>query len=754
VGIATTATDQTGLQITNNTITADAGTPGAFNDASHGIFLNPDAARTTDVIISGNTITGSTLANGILIDTYGHVSITGNTFSRTPSAASSNFFAMIDLRSRTVATPLSNVTISGNTIDGGNRPNSIGVQLDDNGGTQPISNVLVEQNLIQHNTFGVVIGPFTNQQSQISATVRFNSITGNTTGMLLSSLTGAGSTAVDATDNWWGSNAGPGHPGSDTVSGPVNFDPWLVLQVTASPTAVAEGGVADVVASLTTNSAGTNTAALGHVPDGIPVSFGITLGTLVPSMGFTAGGEVVAQFTADNTPGTATVSAKVDNQTSTATITIEAPPPPVQRLDTIGAFDPVGEFGQPPATWYLRNSNSPGTPDFGPFSYGGPGWIPVAGDWNGDGVTTIGVVDPSTMTWYLRNSNSPGAPDIAPFQFGAPGDIPVVGDWTGQGFDTVGVFDPIARFGHPAGTWYLRNSNSSGAPDIAPFQYGAADFVPVVGDWTGKGVTTIGVFDPVGEFGQPAATWYLRNSNGAGAPDVGPFQYGAAGWKPVVGDWDANGTTTVGVFDPVGQFGQMPATWYLRNSNSPGAPDVGPFQYGAAGWVPVAGIWKDPPRPLHVLGGAVPGGPPVNPLTQDVAGALEAQAVARLQQDGVSAAVVARLAAVQVGIGEVGPGVLATADPQSGQVLLNPSAAGHGWFVDPTPLRDEEFVAAAAGQPQAAAPGGAADGRADLLTALMQEMGVAAGLEDPILTSALAPGTRNVAALDAYFATL
>ena len=72
----------------------------------------------------------------------------------------------------------------------------------------------------------------------------------------------------------------------------------------------------------------------------------------------------------------------------------------------------------------------------------------------------------------------------------------------------------------------------------------------------------------------------------------------------------------------------------------------------------------------------------------------------------------------------------------------------------PTPLRDEEFVAGPAGQPQTATPGGPADGHADLLTALVQEMGMAAGLDDVILRSALAPSTRNVAALDAYFATL
>ena len=81
-----------------------------------------------------------------------------------------------------------------------------------------------------------------------------------------------------------------------------------------------------------------------------------------------------------------------------------------------------------------------------------------------------------------------GAPDIAPFAYGAQGDIPVVGDWDGNGTTTVGV----ARAGAGVLTWYLRNRNSSGAPDIAPFAYGSAGTTPVVGDWDGDRVTTVG----------------------------------------------------------------------------------------------------------------------------------------------------------------------------------------------------------------------------------------------------------------------
>src|SRR5262249_32828631 len=85
----------------------------------------------------------------------------------------------------------------------------------------------------------------------------------------------------------------------------------------------------------------------------------------------------------------------------------------------IAGFDPSS------ATWYLRNEASPGGVDAGFFQYGGPDWIPVVGDWNDDGVMTVGMFDPTTATWYLRNENSSGAPDAGVVQFGAPGWIPV-----------------------------------------------------------------------------------------------------------------------------------------------------------------------------------------------------------------------------------------------------------------------------------------------------------------------------------------
>ncbi len=76
--------------------------------------------------------------------------------------------------------------------------------------------------------------------------------------------------------------------------------------------------------------------------------------------------------------------------------------------------------------------------------------------------------------------------------------------------------------------------------------------------------------------------WYLRNSDSPGPPDLS-FPYGTPGDTPVVGDWNNGPVDGVGVF----RDGQ----WYLRNSASPGAPDLS-FAYGGSGYVPVVGRWN------------------------------------------------------------------------------------------------------------------------------------------------------------------
>jgi peptidoglycan/xylan/chitin deacetylase (PgdA/CDA1 family) len=198
------------------------------------------------------------------------------------------------------------------------------------------------------------------------------------------------------------------------------------------------------------------------------------------------------------------------------------------------------------STWYLRNSNTAGPPDI-VFGYGRASDRVVTGDWDGNGTTTPGIVRGNT--WYLRNSNTPGPGEIG-FGYGRSTDRTVTGDWDGNGTTTPGIVR--------GNTWYLRNSNTAGPGEIG-FSYGRSTDRMVTGDWDGNGTTTPGVVRD--------KTWYLRTTNNPGDPSAAAVAYGIATDIPVTGDWDGNGSWTVGVVRGV--------TWYLRNSNTGGPAEWG-----------------------------------------------------------------------------------------------------------------------------------------------------------------------------------
>jgi len=112
----------------------------------------------------------------------------------------------------------------------------------------------------------------------------------------------------------------------------------------------------------------------------------------------------------------------------------------------------------------------------------------------------------------------------------------------------------------------LRSSAEAVAPRI---------WTPVVGDWNADGRTTIGWYSE----GQ----WRLRNANSSGGASTA-FSFGRAGDLPVVGDWNGDGRTTVGVV--------RESQWFLRNSNSGGPGEVS-FHYGRGAIdFPMAGDWN------------------------------------------------------------------------------------------------------------------------------------------------------------------
>ena len=137
----------------------------------------------------------------------------------------------------------------------------------------------------------------------------------------------------------------------------------------------------------------------------------------------------------------------------------------------------------------------------------------------------------------------------------------------GTGGDTTGVFRPSN------GIIFLKNTNTSGFADIS-LNYGLGGDYPITGDWDGNGTDTIGVYRD--------GSFYLRNSNTIGFAEI-VFAFGQPGDQPVAGDWDGDGVDTIGVY--------RNGLFLLRNSNSAGIADAS-FLLGNPGDVGIAGDWN------------------------------------------------------------------------------------------------------------------------------------------------------------------
>jgi hypothetical protein len=184
------------------------------------------------------------------------------------------------------------------------------------------------------------------------------------------------------------------------------------------------------------------------------------------------------------------------------------------------------------------------------YAFGGiAGDIPIVGDWNGDGHSKIGIYRPLNGLFIL-DTNGDGVLDTGDqvFSFAGAGnvagDIPVVGDWNGDGRSKVGLFRQ--------GFLWILDVNGNGVLDTANgdkvFAFGGVTGdVPIVGDWTGTGVSKPGLV-------RQGFLWIL-DINDSYVTGINPgqgqvvFPYGGyTGDVPLVGDWNGTGTSQVGVF--------------------------------------------------------------------------------------------------------------------------------------------------------------------------------------------------------------
>ncbi len=202
-----------------------------------------------------------------------------------------------------------------------------------------------------------------------------------------------------------------------------------------------------------------------------------------------------------------------------------------------------------------------------------PEAIPLAGDFNGDSVDELALYLEGE---WLIDVNGNGRWDDGDMwaKLGEEDDLPVIGDWDGDGKDDIGVFGPEwegddeaieKEVGLPDSDnhrkrkpknipvdeiankqrerWLQRSTEGPGRKDVIDhtFRHGTRGDKPVAGDFNGDGISTVGIFHD----GQ----WRLdSNGDGKWNRDVDQLHhFGKAGDIPVVGDFDGDGIDEIAV---------------------------------------------------------------------------------------------------------------------------------------------------------------------------------------------------------------
>ena len=268
--------------------------------------------------INGNSTSGGAIWN------YGSTTITNCAFKNNTATYSGGAIINYGTGSAPGSYVVTDSYFSGNRVTSGNGGAIY------NGGLGPVS---VTNCDFTDNTVSGTGGVLYNSLGSTS-TIQFSRIIG--TGNSLIAFQ-SGSPAVDASLNWWGSNADP----TSKVQSGVIVGPWLVL-TGQIPVSLSTGSNAIIMADLQHDSDGIqHDPAYGHVPDGIPVTFaGDALGSVSPLSGTTINGLLMTNFTAGLTTSLSNPTFTVDSETVSADVNI------ADRIPSSITVDPVsGHYG-------------------------------------------------------------------------------------------------------------------------------------------------------------------------------------------------------------------------------------------------------------------------------------------------------------------------------------------------------------------------------------------------------------------------
>ena len=316
-------------QSTKDTIINGTGTYWIFHINS-GITLN----------ILNLTLTNGTASYGGAISNYGSLATTNITFSGNSANGGGAIFNY-------GALTVSKCTFSGNTATGGgaiynygtltaSKSNFTGdIATDYGGGAIYNEGILTASNSTFSGNTASYGSAIYNYHSG-TANVHFNRIIGNTASSDGSAIYNNNGT-VDAALNWWGSNYDPSDYVYDTL-----VTPWLVLTLTVNPNFIVNNGYSNITADLLHDSNGVLHAPInGHVPDGIPVNFITTFGTIISPLN-TVNGLVKSTLNCGSKKGKAYIVVTLDNQSLlTQVLLIDTIPPTASANPTSGLYNTI-----------------------------------------------------------------------------------------------------------------------------------------------------------------------------------------------------------------------------------------------------------------------------------------------------------------------------------------------------------------------------------------------------------------------------
>lgn len=202
----------------------------------------------------------------------------------------------------------------------------------------------------------------------------------------------------------------------------------------------------------------------------------------------------------------------------------------------------------------------------------------ASGDFEGDGQADLAVFRPADRNWYLLYSSNN---EFQSVPFGLPSDKLVIGDYDSDGKTDIAAYQTDNPDYPGLGVWKIRNS--SGSNLTRSIQWGLPTDIPIAMDIDRNNTSDLAVFRPSN------GTWYIMRMGDiikprtSVAPENGVhyriIQWGAAGDKPLAGDFDADGVDELVVFRPSG------GDWYIYNDVTRTYKEV---HWGANGDIPVA----------------------------------------------------------------------------------------------------------------------------------------------------------------------